>query len=401
VGSIAGTDDLARATARLRRHPANFAAWLEVAAIQSALGANDDAEETFAAIGEGARSVGRVALAVACARHLAERGSVHGPELVDAIVETYAAKTGRIVTAPPHEDHPPTIPEQEGDALAAARDVVAALAPWLAARPRAMRAPAPLLSALSQPGARALVGVMTARAVRAGATILERGAPATALYWIAHGTVSISRDGTELGELHSGAFFGEIALVGGTRRTATVVARDDAWLVEIPAKAVEAAAKKHPQLAEVLAFHARARLLANLVRTSIVFRALRDQDRDELLGKFVAEVHAPGTVVIREGAPNDRLRVVVAGTCQVRSAGGAIAELGAGAAIGEMSLVTGAAATADVVATEPTVLLALRKPDFDAVAARYPTLREDLAALARERDRENRALFVDATELIV
>src|SRR5439155_19634745 len=110
-----------------------------------------------------------------------------------------------------------------------------------------------------------------------------------------------------------------------------VVARDDAWLLEIPAKAVEAAAKKHPKLADVLAFHARTRLLTNLVRTSIVFRALREEDRDELLGKFVAEIVAAGDVVIREGAANDRLRVVVAGSCQVRAAGGASAERGAGA----------------------------------------------------------------------
>ena len=41
-------------------------------------------------------------------------------------------------------------------------------------------APAPLLSALSKPGARALIGVMSARAVPAGTVIIEIGEPATA-----------------------------------------------------------------------------------------------------------------------------------------------------------------------------------------------------------------------------
>src|SRR5204862_88931 len=147
-------DDLMRATGRLRQHPFDTGAWLDVAVLLHALGATDDAELAFATIGEGARVGGQVALAVACARHQAA-----------------------------------------------------------------------------------------------------------------------------LGELHSGAFFGEIALVGGMRRTARVTACDDVWLLEIPARAIATAATKHPQLAEVLASHARARLLANLTRTSELFRALGDADR--------------------------------------------------------------------------------------------------------------------------
>src|SRR5262249_3995825 len=151
---------------------------------------------------------------------------------------------------------------------------------WLTARRPGKVPPAPLLSALSAPGARALVGVMQTRAIPAGTTIIEVGAPAMQLYWVAHGTLGVARGGAELGELHSGAYFGEIALVGGTRRTASVTAREDTWLLEIPARAIETAATKHPKLAEVLAFHARARLLANLTRTSELFKALADDDRD-------------------------------------------------------------------------------------------------------------------------
>src|SRR5262249_20785948 len=137
-----------------------------------------------------------------------------------------------------------------------------------------------------------------------------------ALYWVAHGTVTVSRPkhqpGTaasgpiaQLGELHSGAFFGEIALVGGTKRTANVLAAEDVWLLEIPARALETAARKHPQLAEVIAFHARARLLANVLRTSELFKPLDDHAREELLGKLSSELVPQGTTFIREGEPND------------------------------------------------------------------------------------------------
>ena len=103
-------DDLGRATKRLAAHPADYSAWLEVAALLGALGSPEDAELAFATVGEGARVTGRVALAVACGRHLAERGSVRGPELVDQVVETYATGGPHFAfTAPPAPDEPPSV----------------------------------------------------------------------------------------------------------------------------------------------------------------------------------------------------------------------------------------------------------------------------------------------------
>jgi CRP-like cAMP-binding protein len=397
------SDDLARATRRLRSHPTDYSAWLEVAAILGALGHADDAEAAFAAIGEGARVGGRVALAVACGRYLAEKGSMRGSELVDQVIETYATGGPHFTLTKPAKLEQPDIDltNAGGTALDDARTVIAALGPWLAGRNPGTVPPAPLLSALSKPGARALVGVMTAHAYPAGATIIETGAPATALYWLAHGTVVVKRGKQQLGELHSGAFFGEIALVGGTTRTASVIAHDDVWVLEIPAKAVEAAAGKHPQLAEVLAFHARARLLANLTRTSELFKALKEPDRDLLLAKFTTELVPAGTTFIKEGETNEHLWVVVTGRCEVRGGGSVVAELGSGAAVGEISLVSGAPAVADVVAVDPVVVLKLAKADFSAIAKKHPKLLAEVEKLVVKREQENRALFQDASDLIV
>src|SRR5204863_1649141 len=241
---------------RLRTHPLDYGAWLEVAALLTTLGTEEDAETAFATIGDGARIGGQVALAIACGRHLAERGSVRGPEIIEAVIEAYAEKKKPPRTSQPavRSEAPsasssagaPIVPEGSGTGLEEARAVVQRLGAWLTARTVAKVPTAPLLSALSKAGARALVGVMSARAAPAGTVIIEVGEPATAPYWLAHGTVTVSRvdasaGATELGELHSGSFFGEIALVGGTRRTARVTARDDVWVLEIPARAVEKA----------------------------------------------------------------------------------------------------------------------------------------------------------------
>jgi len=396
-------DDLARATRNLRSHPTDYGAWLEVAALLGALGHADDAENAFAAIGEGARASGRVALAVACARHLEKLGSMRGGELLDQVIETYATGGPHFHLAKPAVLEKPDIDltNAGGSPLADARTVIAALGPWLAARDPGAVAPAPLLSALSKPGARALAGVMTTRVFAAGTTIIDAGAPATALYWLAHGTVTVKKDKTQLGELHSGAFFGEIALVGGTTRTASVIALDDVWLLEIPAKAVETAAQKHPQLAEVLAFHARQRLLSNLTRTSELFKALGQVDRDALLAKFATEIVPAGTTFITEGTSNEFLWVIVAGKCEVRGGGSVVTELGPGAAVGEISLVSGDPAVADVAAIEQVVVLKLSKRDFDEVAVKQPKLLATVQKLVIAREKENRALFQDASDLIV
>lgn len=395
-------EHLIRATRRLREHPHDQGAWLELAAIHHALGNTDDAELVFGLIGEGARIGGQVALAVACGRHLAELGSVRGPELIDQVIETYATGGPHFTfTAPSAPEEPPQVPAGTRSPLEEARALVQILGVWLTSRQVAKVPPAPLLSALSKPGARALVGVMTARAFPAGAVIIDIGQPATAMYWLAHGTLGVARHGAELGELHSGAFFGEIALVGGTTRTAKVTAREDAWVLEIPARAVEQAASKHPKLAEVIAHHARARLLTNLTRTSELFRALADEDREALLAKFTTELVPAGKTFIREGERNEHLWVVVSGHCQVSSAGHPIAELGPGAAVGEISLVSGSMAVANVSAIEPAVLLRLSQVDFAVVASKHPKLMEEVEKLVVARETANRALFQDASDLIV
>jgi CRP-like cAMP-binding protein len=399
-------DDLLRAARRLHAHPADHGAWLEVGAILTALDRGDEAEAVFATLGEAARVGGQVALAVACGRHLAARASLGAAELIDQVVETYATGgphfTFESAPAQPPSAAPP-LPAVESASKGELTALLAAAGAWLTKRAPATLPPAPLLSALTKPGARALVGVMTARAVPAGAVIIDAGEPPTALYWVAYGACVVSRDGVELGEVHSGAFFGEIALVGGTTRSARVTARGDVWLLEIPARAVEAAATKHPQLGQVLAFHARARLLHNLVQTSDLFRGLAPADRDELLRKFTTELVAAGKPVIREGVANDHLWVLVSGRCQVKIGGAAVADLGPGAAVGELSLLRGTAASADVTATEPCVLLRLSRADFELVTSRHAAVRAEIERMVAAREEANRGfpVYQDASDLIV
>lgn len=399
---------LLAALRKLAARPTDHGAWLSLVAQLAAAGHAEDAERALFVVGQSAVHGGQVALAVACGRLLAQRGNMRGPELLEEVAVTYCQGSERAaadgVPAPHGEPVALALPAEdaaEAEVLAAVRAAIEVLGP-VATRPAPGLLPlAPLLSGLSVGGARALIGVMSARSVRAGERIVDVGEPASSLYWLAYGTVVVRRDGVRLGELFGGAFFGEIALVGGTRRTAQVVASSDVWLLEIPARAVEAAAQRHPQLAEVLATHAKERLLANVMRTSDLLSALGDDDRAAVRERLTTSLVEAGARIITEGEASSHLWIVVNGRCQVRRSGSELAVLGPGAVLGEISLVTGKPAVAEVVATERTVLMGLARADFAAVTAAHPRLLARLEAVVAEREAQNQAPVHDATDLLV
>ena len=60
-----------------------------------------------------------------------------------------------------------------------------------------------------------------------GSEIIRQGDPGDAFYVLVDGTVEVTRDGTHLADLGAGQSFGEVALISGQPRNATVSAADD------------------------------------------------------------------------------------------------------------------------------------------------------------------------------
>jgi Cyclic nucleotide-binding domain/EamA-like transporter family len=85
--------------------------------------------------------------------------------------------------------------------------------------------------------------------VPAGSGLLRQGGPADAFFVIERGRVSVTRDGREVAELGPGEFFGELALLDGGRRTATVVAETDLRVRVISGREFGRMLRKLPTLA--------------------------------------------------------------------------------------------------------------------------------------------------------
>ena len=96
-----------------------------------------------------------------------------------------------------------------------------------------------------------------------GNTVVREGDPGDALFVVARGTLRVVRDGKAVGELGRGGTFGEMALLDGAPRAATVEAVTDAELLRVPRGEFEALLDESPELARgvirTLLGHIRAR----------------------------------------------------------------------------------------------------------------------------------------------
>jgi MFS family permease len=99
-----------------------------------------------------------------------------------------------------------------------------------------------------------LAGASRELRVGAGTAVVTEGEPADALYVVVSGTLDVTQGpvGARLTELRDGDFFGEIGLVKGVPRTATVTARSATTLLRIEAETfrglIESGAAHHAVL---------------------------------------------------------------------------------------------------------------------------------------------------------
>lgn len=89
-----------------------------------------------------------------------------------------------------------------------------------------------IFSELSKRELKAVARLMTELNLKEGATLTRQGEPGREFMIISSGTARVEIDGTTVAHLGPGEFLGELAVISGTPRTATVIATS-AMVVEI------------------------------------------------------------------------------------------------------------------------------------------------------------------------
>lgn len=105
-----------------------------------------------------------------------------------------------------------------------------------------------------------------------GETIIKQGEEGNSLYIILEGEVRILVDNHYLTSLKAGDFFGEMSLLSGENRNATVIADKETILIEIKKESFEKVLKKHSELVDTLSTILANREFENIEHRKKIFK---------------------------------------------------------------------------------------------------------------------------------
>ncbi len=151
---------------------------------------------------------------------------------------------------------------------------------------RAVLKRVPIFSGLSRRQLGAVERILHRRHYRADEVVFRQGDPGVGMYFVISGTVLIVQDpgAQELARLHEGEFFGEIALLNETPRSATAMAATDSTLFGFFQPDLISMLERHPRIGVVVLRGLAEIAGERLVRTEHVLRELQhelDEHRDD------------------------------------------------------------------------------------------------------------------------
>jgi CRP-like cAMP-binding protein len=262
----------------------------------------------------------------------------------------------------------------------------------------------PLFSRLAEPDF-----ISTARQTRlkrasAGQTLLRAQEPSQAVSILAHGVVRVvtpdpSGGTLQLARLRSGDIFGEMSLVTGSPRNASVIADEPSDILELPAELFQADSPSYSALKGAVLEIVRGRLHENAVRLSSVFGHLDSRRSERFLSEFAVRVVPSGTTLIQQGRRVPAVYVILDGRLAAsQNIDGVItelADLGEGALIGESLFFGNIISAASCVTTRRCLLLRLDAQRAQTLSETYEDVIKAIHSVRDDRLLSNAWLSAD------
>ncbi len=211
-------------------------------------------------------------------------------------------------------------------------------------------------------------------------------------YILIRGTVVISQgpEARRLATLQPGSFFGEMTLISGLPRTASVTTLEPSHVIEVPRRAFEQWMKKPGPFRNIMDQTYIERGLANHLRMIPEFPDIDPQVLQELVKKARLRIYSKDDAIIREGAEADSFYLIREGYVRVvkTMAGGeqrTVAYLKEGSYFGESALIHSERRNATILAMGKVEVIQLMKEDFFNLVNRNEGLVDRFQATARKR----------------
>ncbi len=296
------------------------------------------------------------------------------------------------------DEEPPLSSIDEDELIDAAVTAWKDACPELVVLPPAAGYRVPLFQAMSESSLKQVLREGEIQVFETDAFVMRQGDTDSNLFILVSGVLEVFREDNDirsrLGFLRSGTFFGEMALVTQSARSASIAACEPSVVLTISWPLLEKVLETDPELAGELARYTRMRLLQNLLATSPLFKLLSREAKMAVASAFSPVMYEAGSAVVEEGQPSDGLFLVASGEVEVLTRKGServlLTNLHAGDVFGEISLIREGAATATVrVVSDGAVLLTLRREVFQNLAVQYPDLLSHVYQVAISRSQDN------------
>lgn len=256
-----------------------------------------------------------------------------------------------------------------------------------------IRAALPLFKDLSDAQFRELIIDSTVHQLAPGSTVFKVNDFTDTFFSIVSGEVCIHIDDTRKVTLGAGAFFGEMGLLSGRRRVATVTVGKSAVLVESPRKQILKLISSVASVKRALDEVFMLRALETQVFPDAAPEFLR-----ELVSRAALKNFKKGDLLFKEGDIGDALYVIRKGSLKIsrKNAGGRDVTqtyVPAGHIVGEMALLSEEPGprSASVSAAVAAETIVIARDDFRLLLERSAKVRTRMLELARQRQAENAA----------
>ena len=225
------------------------------------------------------------------------------------------------------------------------------------------------------------------RVFRRGQKIFERNDIGTSLFTISKGSVEVEVDPNDRSKtvtIGQGSIFGEIGLISGRRRGATIRAAESCILVEVPRGAVRKLMSTVPAVKTEIDKIATERSLLQIFGSG-----LTPDDINDVLQTAEIMSLKSGDVLINEGEMSRDIFIIRYGSMVVEKLIGGkpvfLNYLPAGSYVGEIALLDDGKRTATVKAAIKSEIIKLNGDSFEALLGRNERLRGKLEDKFRER----------------
>lgn len=184
---------------------------------------------------------------------------------------------------------------------------------------------------------------------------------------------------------------GDMAVLSGHRRNATVTAVNDVAAYRIHRHLLRELAESEPEFGRQLTAFAQLRTGNSFLRTSSPFADLPASAIEALAAKIEPATFAAGEVLLREGERGDDVYLLRSGEVDVLRGERQLATLGGGSFVGEVSALTGKERTATVRARTAVSAFRLRAEDVRPVVKKHQDVVERLEGIMQARHIPHRA----------